>query len=97
MQFRNRPPRSSVRNMINDGANASLRKENVSRNSFFNASKTTTESIFRAQRRCYERPLRGVAASKSLLPLHVLRQPTPWSLRASFAERLKDVLLSLLP
>ena len=29
--------------------------------------------------------------------LHVLRQPTPWSLTASFAERLKDVLVSLLP
>src|SRR5436190_359729 len=29
--------------------------------------------------------------------LHVLRQPTPWSLTATFAERLKDVLLSLLP
>ena len=29
--------------------------------------------------------------------LHVLRQPTPWSLTASFAERLKDALLSLLP
>jgi glycogen debranching enzyme len=29
--------------------------------------------------------------------LHVLRQPTPWSLTASFAERLKDALFSLLP
>ncbi len=29
--------------------------------------------------------------------LHLLRQPTPWSLTATFAERLKDVLLSLLP
>jgi glycogen debranching enzyme len=29
--------------------------------------------------------------------LHVLRQPSPWSLTASFAERLKDVLTSLLP
>ncbi len=29
--------------------------------------------------------------------LHVLRQPSPWSLTASFAERLKDVLVSLLP
>lgn len=29
--------------------------------------------------------------------LHVLRQPSPWSLTASFGERLKDVLTSLLP
>ena len=29
--------------------------------------------------------------------LHVLRQPSPWSLTASFAERLKDALTSLLP
>lgn len=29
--------------------------------------------------------------------LHVLRQPSPWSLTATFAERLKDVLASLLP
>lgn len=29
--------------------------------------------------------------------LHVLRQPTPWSLTATFAERLKDELTSLLP
>jgi glycogen debranching enzyme len=29
--------------------------------------------------------------------LHVLRQPSPWSLTASFAERLRDVLGSLLP
>jgi hypothetical protein len=29
--------------------------------------------------------------------LHVFRQPSPWSLTASFAERLKDVLVSLLP
>ncbi|MDQ3804803.1 MAG: amylo-alpha-1,6-glucosidase [Acidobacteriota bacterium] len=29
--------------------------------------------------------------------LHVLRQPSPWSLTASFAERLKDALMSLLP
>ena len=28
--------------------------------------------------------------------LHVVRQPSPWSLTASFAERLKDVLSSLL-
>ncbi|HXG68083.1 MAG TPA: amylo-alpha-1,6-glucosidase, partial [Blastocatellia bacterium] len=28
--------------------------------------------------------------------LHVLRQPSPWSLTASFAERLKDALTSLL-
>lgn len=30
-------------------------------------------------------------------PLHVLRQPSPWSLTAGFAERLKDALTSLLP
>jgi glycogen debranching enzyme len=30
-------------------------------------------------------------------PLHVIRQPSPWSLTASFAERLKDALTSLLP
>ncbi|HKY04541.1 MAG TPA: glycogen debranching N-terminal domain-containing protein [Blastocatellia bacterium] len=29
--------------------------------------------------------------------LHVLRQPSPWSLTASFAERLKDALTSMLP
>jgi glycogen debranching enzyme len=29
--------------------------------------------------------------------LHVVRQPSPWSLTASFGERLKDALLSLLP
>jgi glycogen debranching enzyme len=29
--------------------------------------------------------------------LHVIRQPSPWSLTASFAERLKDALVSLLP
>jgi len=29
--------------------------------------------------------------------LHVLRQPSPWSLTASFGERLKDALSSLLP
>lgn len=29
--------------------------------------------------------------------LHVLRQPSPWSLTATFAERLKDVLTSFLP
>jgi len=29
--------------------------------------------------------------------LHVLRQPTPWSLTSTFAERLKDALLGLLP
>jgi glycogen debranching enzyme len=29
--------------------------------------------------------------------LHVLRQPTPWSLTATFAGRLKDALTSLLP
>ena len=30
-------------------------------------------------------------------PLHVLRQPSPWSLTAGYAERLKDALTSLLP
>lgn len=30
-------------------------------------------------------------------PLHILRQPSPWSLTASFAERLRDVLSSLRP
>lgn len=29
--------------------------------------------------------------------LHVLRQPSPWSLTAGFAERVKDALTSLLP
>ena len=29
--------------------------------------------------------------------LHVLRQPSPWSLTAGFGERLKDALTSLLP
>jgi glycogen debranching enzyme len=29
--------------------------------------------------------------------LHVLRQPSPWSMTASFGERLKDALTSLLP
>ena len=29
--------------------------------------------------------------------LHVFRQPSPWSLRASFAERIKGVLVSFLP
>jgi glycogen debranching enzyme len=30
-------------------------------------------------------------------PLHVIRQPSPWSLTAGFAERVKDILTSLLP
>lgn len=30
-------------------------------------------------------------------PLHVVRQPSPWSLTASFGERLRDFLSSLLP
>jgi glycogen debranching enzyme len=30
-------------------------------------------------------------------PLHVVRQPSPWSLTATFAERLRDALASLLP
>lgn len=29
--------------------------------------------------------------------LHVVRQPSPWSLTATFAERLRDALTSLLP
>jgi glycogen debranching enzyme len=29
--------------------------------------------------------------------LHVLRQPSPWSLSATWGERIKDVLMSLLP
>jgi hypothetical protein len=29
--------------------------------------------------------------------LHVVRQPSPWSLTTSFGERLKDALTSLLP
>jgi glycogen debranching enzyme len=29
--------------------------------------------------------------------LHVLRQPSPWSLTATWGERIKDVLMSLLP
>jgi hypothetical protein len=30
-------------------------------------------------------------------PLHIVRQPSPWSLTATFGERLKDALSSLLP
>lgn len=30
-------------------------------------------------------------------PLHVVKQPSPWSLTAGFGERLKDALTSLLP
>jgi hypothetical protein len=30
-------------------------------------------------------------------PLHVVRQPSPWSLTATFGERLQDALSSLLP
>jgi hypothetical protein len=30
-------------------------------------------------------------------PLHVVRQPSPWSLTASYGERLQDALTSLLP
>lgn len=29
-------------------------------------------------------------------PLHVIRQPSPWSLTASFAERFKDVIVSVI-
>jgi hypothetical protein len=29
--------------------------------------------------------------------LHVLRQPSPWSLTSRFGERLRDALMSLLP
>ena len=30
-------------------------------------------------------------------PLHVVRQPSPWSLTANFGERLKDLVLSAMP
>ena len=30
-------------------------------------------------------------------PLHVVRQPSPWSLTATFGERLRDAWTSLLP
>jgi hypothetical protein len=30
-------------------------------------------------------------------PLHVFRQPSPWSLQASWAERILDLLTSFLP
>jgi hypothetical protein len=30
-------------------------------------------------------------------PLHIVRQPSPWSLTATFGERLIDALSSLLP
>jgi len=30
-------------------------------------------------------------------PLRVVRQPSPWSLTATFGERFKDALSSLLP
>jgi hypothetical protein len=30
-------------------------------------------------------------------PLHVLRQPSPWSLTAGLGERIKDVMESLIP
>jgi hypothetical protein len=29
--------------------------------------------------------------------LHVIRQPSPWSLTADWGERVKDAILSLLP
>jgi hypothetical protein len=29
--------------------------------------------------------------------VHVLRRPSPWSLTAGFAERIKDVMESLIP
>ena len=29
--------------------------------------------------------------------LHVLRQPSPWSLTANFGERLKDLVMSAMP
>lgn len=29
--------------------------------------------------------------------LHIIRQPSPWSLTASFGERLKDILMSFAP
>ncbi|MFB6351504.1 MAG: hypothetical protein ABEK29_06925, partial [Bradymonadaceae bacterium] len=30
-------------------------------------------------------------------PLHVVRQPSPWSLTAGYAERVKDILTGLRP
>src|SRR6266487_670550 len=30
-------------------------------------------------------------------PLHILRQPSPWSLTAGLGERIKDVIESLIP
>jgi glycogen debranching enzyme len=49
--------------------------------------------------RVYRKP--GGESDYSILDkrgtLHVLRQPSPWSLTASFGERLKDALISLLP
>lgn len=49
--------------------------------------------------RFYRQP--GGASSYRVLdkrgPLHIIRQPSPWSLTASVAERLKDALVSLLP
>ena len=30
-------------------------------------------------------------------PLHVLRQPSPWSLVATRGERIKDLLMSFMP
>jgi glycogen debranching enzyme len=30
-------------------------------------------------------------------PLHVIRQPSPWSLTANFGERLEDLVLSAMP
>ena len=29
--------------------------------------------------------------------IHVVRQPSPWSFTAHFAERMKDILMSFLP
>lgn len=29
--------------------------------------------------------------------IHIVRQPSPWSLTAHFAERMKDILTSFLP
>jgi hypothetical protein len=30
-------------------------------------------------------------------PLHIVRQPSPWSMTASFGERLRDLVSSALP
>ena len=49
---------------------------------------------------CFQRDKHGKSDYRILDqrgPLHVLRQPSPWSLTADFGERLKDTLMSLTP